>query len=101
MAAQALGNAGERGHLVGDVPALLIMGIALLALAPRKPIATPVAPGGASEGCWQQTVFLEGPDRPSTRLSRGGHRAVSQFRGSRPYARNVAVERCTSTLLSP
>src|SRR5215475_13002756 len=36
MAVQALQNAGEHGHLLGDVPALVIVGVALLALAPAK-----------------------------------------------------------------
>ena len=36
MAAQAFQNAIERGHLLGDVPALVIVGIALIALAPGK-----------------------------------------------------------------
>jgi hypothetical protein len=29
-------NAGEHGHLLGDVPALVIVGVALLVLAPAK-----------------------------------------------------------------
>ena len=36
MAVQALQNASERGHLLGDIPALVFVGIALLALAPAK-----------------------------------------------------------------
>jgi hypothetical protein len=36
MAVQAMQNAAERGHLLGDVPALVIVGIALIALAPAK-----------------------------------------------------------------
>ena len=36
MAIQAFQNASERGHLLGDVPALVIVGIALIALAPAK-----------------------------------------------------------------
>jgi hypothetical protein len=36
MAVQAFQNEGERGHLLGDVPALVIVGVALLALAPAK-----------------------------------------------------------------
>jgi hydrogenase/urease accessory protein HupE len=36
MAVQALQNASERGHLFGDVPALIIVGVALLALSPAK-----------------------------------------------------------------
>lgn len=36
MAAQAFQNVGERGHLMGDVPALVIVGVVLLALAPAK-----------------------------------------------------------------
>jgi hypothetical protein len=38
MTVQALGNTAEHGHLLGDVPALLIVGIALIALAPPKPL---------------------------------------------------------------
>ena len=37
MAVQAVENVIERGHLFGDVPALLIVGVALLALAPARP----------------------------------------------------------------
>jgi hypothetical protein len=36
MAVQAFQNASERGHLMGDVPALVIVGIALIVLAPAK-----------------------------------------------------------------
>ena len=36
MAVQAMQNAGEHGHLLGDVPALVIVGVALLVLAPAK-----------------------------------------------------------------
>jgi len=36
MAVQAFQNAGERGHLLGDVPALVVVGVALIALAPAK-----------------------------------------------------------------
>jgi hypothetical protein len=35
-AVQAFRNVGERGHLLGDIPALLIVGVALIALAPAK-----------------------------------------------------------------
>jgi len=35
MAVQALMNRGEHAHLLGDVPALIIVGIALIALAPK------------------------------------------------------------------
>ena len=38
MTVQALTNAGEHGHLLGDVPALVIVGVALIALAPPKPL---------------------------------------------------------------
>ena len=38
MTVQALRNTAERGHLMGDVPALVIVGIALIALAPPKPL---------------------------------------------------------------
>jgi hypothetical protein len=36
MTIQALQNPTERGHLWGDVPALIIVGIALIVLAPAK-----------------------------------------------------------------
>jgi len=36
MAVQALQNANGHGHLLGDVPALILVGAALLALAPAK-----------------------------------------------------------------
>ncbi len=35
MAAQSFSDDGERGHLIGDVPALLLVAIVLAALAPR------------------------------------------------------------------
>ena len=35
MAIQALRETVERGHLIGDVPALILVGIVLLALAPE------------------------------------------------------------------
>lgn len=36
MAVQAFQHAGERGHLLGDIPALVFVGIALILLAPAK-----------------------------------------------------------------
>lgn len=36
MAVQAFRDAGERGHLMGDIPALALVGIVLIALAPPK-----------------------------------------------------------------
>jgi hypothetical protein len=36
MGAQSLSDAGEHGHLVGDVPALLLIAIILAVLMPRK-----------------------------------------------------------------
>jgi hypothetical protein len=36
MAVQAFQNAGERGHLLGDVPALIVVGVVLIVLAPAK-----------------------------------------------------------------
>jgi hypothetical protein len=36
MAIQAFQNASERGHLLGDVPALVLVGVALIILAPAK-----------------------------------------------------------------
>jgi uncharacterized protein DUF6632 len=38
MAIQAFEDPMERGHLLGDVPALLIVAIALTALTPREPL---------------------------------------------------------------
>ena len=35
MAVQALSDGAERGHLIGDVPALLVVAIVLAALTPR------------------------------------------------------------------
>ena len=35
MAVQALNDPGERGHLLGDVPALVIVAVVLAALTPR------------------------------------------------------------------
>lgn len=44
MAIQAFYNADERGHLLGDVPALIIVGVVLIVLAPAKePVARPSA----------------------------------------------------------
>jgi hypothetical protein len=44
MAAQSFGDAAERGHLIGDVPALLLVAIILAVLMPRSaPVAE--APG--------------------------------------------------------
>lgn len=40
MAIQALSDVAERGHLIGDVPALAIVGIGLLALAPQDELAS-------------------------------------------------------------
>jgi hypothetical protein len=36
MAVQAFHSMSERGHLMGDVPALVFVGVVLLALAPSK-----------------------------------------------------------------
>ena len=41
MAVQAFGDESERGHLVGDVPALLLVAIVLWLLSPRQPKAAP------------------------------------------------------------
>ena len=42
MGLQAISDAAERGHLVGDVPALAMVGVVLLILAP-KPTESSVA----------------------------------------------------------
>ena len=39
MAVQALTDSAERGHLIGDVPALLVVAIVLAALTPRGRVA--------------------------------------------------------------
>ena len=36
MAAQSFGDAAERGHLIGDVPALILVAIILAVLMPRS-----------------------------------------------------------------
>ena len=38
MTVQALQNTAEHAHLLGDVPALVLVGVALIALAPPKPL---------------------------------------------------------------
>jgi len=43
MTVQAFQNAGEHGHLMGDIPALVVVGVALLVLAPAKPGAASAA----------------------------------------------------------
>ena len=43
MTLQALRSPGERGHLLGDVPALVIVGVVLIALAPAKQAAEKVS----------------------------------------------------------
>ena len=46
MAVQALVDPAERANLIGDVPALLIIGIALAVLTPRAKQIPPTAVGG-------------------------------------------------------
>jgi uncharacterized protein DUF6632 len=45
MAAQSLMNSEQRGHLLGDVPALLVVAAVLAVLTPRGTAATALAPG--------------------------------------------------------
>jgi hypothetical protein len=47
MAVQAFQIASERGHLMSDVPALIIVGIALIVLAPAKQSAERASASGA------------------------------------------------------
>jgi hypothetical protein len=47
MAVQAFQNASERGHQPSDVPALVIVGVALIALAPAKQAAQRAYASGA------------------------------------------------------
>jgi len=37
MAVQAMRDAAERGHFLGDVPILMVVGIVLLVMAPKPP----------------------------------------------------------------
>lgn len=46
MAVQALADPAERGHLVGDVPALLLIGAVFVALAPKSADAVAIAGRG-------------------------------------------------------
>jgi hypothetical protein len=39
MAVQGLTDGAERGHLIGDAPALLVVAIVLAALTPRGGVA--------------------------------------------------------------
>jgi hypothetical protein len=41
MAAQSFGDAAERGHLIGDVPALILVAVILAVLMPRTQQAVP------------------------------------------------------------
>jgi hypothetical protein len=45
MAAQALANSDQRGHLWGDVPALLVVAAVLAVLMPRGAAATALTAG--------------------------------------------------------
>jgi hypothetical protein len=45
MAAQSLMNSGQRGHLLGDVPALLVVAAVLAVLTPLGNAATALAAG--------------------------------------------------------
>lgn len=47
MAAQALRDPAERGHLVCDVPALLLVAVALAVLTPRGATVIALADRGA------------------------------------------------------
>lgn len=46
MAFQALGDPAERGHLVGDVPALMLVAVALAALVPKGATVTAITDRG-------------------------------------------------------
>jgi hypothetical protein len=48
MAVQAFQNSNERGHLMGDIPALVIVGFVLIALAPAKQSVERASPTSAS-----------------------------------------------------
>lgn len=61
MGIQAIVDPTEQTHLIGDVPALLILGIVLVALAPRQ-IATTYEDSSAEQSGWQQA----GPVKEST-----------------------------------
>ena len=44
MGAQGLSDTAERGHLVGDAPALILVAIILAVLMPRTATTTVLAP---------------------------------------------------------
>nr|WP_203805095.1 DUF6632 domain-containing protein [Mycobacterium heckeshornense] len=46
MAAQAIGDSAERGHLAGDVPALLVVAVVLTLLMPRAAGTRQAQPSG-------------------------------------------------------
>ena len=48
MAAQSFSDSAERGHLVGDVPALLLVAVVLAALTPRRALRTTAASAGGT-----------------------------------------------------
>jgi hypothetical protein len=50
MGVQAVRDVAERGHLIGDVPALTIIGVALLVLAPRAEPSSEPARASADRG---------------------------------------------------
>jgi len=60
MAAQAVADVSERTHLVGDVPALVAVGIVLLALAPQA----------ATQGASTRVVGGEGTGSAASRATR-------------------------------
>jgi hypothetical protein len=45
MAVQAIQSPMERGHLLGDIPALAVVAVALAILTPRGPVAATAASG--------------------------------------------------------
>jgi hypothetical protein len=47
MLIQAVRDTSERGHLIGDVPALVLVGTALVLLAPRRVPTEATGDGGA------------------------------------------------------
>src|SRR5260370_24716364 len=77
MAVQAFGDPAERGHLWGDVPALLVIAIVLAALTPRgRPMACSGLPG---RGAARRPHHLHEVPEPSEQAGRSArHHARPQ-----------------------
>ena len=70
MAVQAIRDTAERGHLIGDVPVLAIVGIVLMVLAPKSGKAA-----GATKGLPVRAFVRRNEVRTETLRKAGGRRA--------------------------